>query len=180
MKIAYLVGSLAADSINRALSEALVELAPEGVELIEAPIKDLPLFNRDLESDFPPAAAKLKEILSEADGVIFVSPEHNRSYTPAMHNAVDWSSRPAGNWTLSGKPIATIGASQSSVATALGQKMLRSSLDFFNPKIMGQPEGYISAKASGLLDDRKVTDEGTRAFLQRWLDAFVEFVKENS
>ncbi|WP_353067228.1 NADPH-dependent FMN reductase [Arcanobacterium hippocoleae] len=111
MKIVYLVGSLSKDSLNRQLANVLVQNAPEGVEMVEANIADLPLFNRDLENDFPPAAREFKDLVTSADGVLFITPEYNRSYSAAIHNAIEWTSRPYGEWALAGKPVATIGTS---------------------------------------------------------------------
>lgn len=78
MKIGYIVGSLSAESINRGLSKVLKSLAPEGVELFELPIKDLPVYNRDVDGNFPQAALDLKEGIEGADGIILITPEHNR------------------------------------------------------------------------------------------------------
>lgn len=179
MKIAYVVGSLAKDSINRALAEAIVELAPEGVEMVEGEIKDLPLFNRDDENDFPEPARKFKDLMYEADGVLFITPEHNRSYSAPLHNAIEWASRPYGEWPLAGKPIATAGHSPSGIGTAAAQQQLRSSLLFFAPKLMSQPEAYIDGTKTGVLTDGKITNEDSRAVIKQFIEAFVQFVKDN-
>lgn len=180
MKIVYLVGSLAKDSLNRGLSEALVELAPEGVEMVEAEIKDLPLFNRDLENDMPEPAANFKSLVASADAVLLITPEHNRSYSAAIHNAIEWTSRPYGEWALAGKPIAIIGTSPSGIGTAVAQSQLRSSLMFFGSPIMGQPEGYIDATKTGLTETGSVSNEDSREFLKGWMQTFVDFAKANS
>ena len=97
MKIGYMVGSLSEQSLNRGLSKVLVEEAPEGVELFEIPVKDLPLYNRDLDTDYPQVALDLKASIEDADGIIIVTPEHNRTFSASLHNALEWSSRPWGN-----------------------------------------------------------------------------------
>lgn len=179
MKIAYVVGSLAKESINRALAEAIVELAPEGVEMVEAEIADLPLFNRDNENNFPEPARKFKDLLTEADGVLFITPEHNRSYSAPIHNSVEWSSRPYGEWALAGKPVATAGQSPSGLGTAVGQAQLRQSLLFMGPKLMSQPEAYIDGTKTGVLEDGKITNEDSRAVIKQFIEAFVQFVADN-
>lgn len=179
MKIVYLVGSLASDSLNRKRADTLVELAPEGVEMVEAEIKDLPLYNRDLDGNFPETAQNFKDLVNSADGVIFVTPEHNRSFTAAIHNAVEWTSRPYGEWALAGKPVATIGTSPSGIGAAVGQQQLRQVIGFQGPKIMIQPEGYIDASKTGLLEDGAITNADSREFLKGWIAAFAEFVKNN-
>ena len=169
MKIAYVVGSLSKESINRALAEAIVELAPEGVEMVEGEIADLPLFNRDNENDFPEPARKFKDLMYEADGVLFITPEHNRSYSAPIHNAIEWA----------GKPVATAGQSPSGIGAAVGQAQLRQSLLFFGPKLMSQPEAYIDGTKTGVLEDGKITNEDSRAVIKQFIEAFVQFVADN-
>lgn len=178
MKIAYIVGSLSERSLNRRLAETLIEVAPEGVEFVEAEIKDLPLYNRDLDGNFPEVATNFKKIVAEADAVLLVTPEHNRSISAALHNAIEWTSRPYGEWALAGKPVATIGTATSGVGTAAAQQHLRSMLLFFGAKVMGQPEGYIDASASGIASGEIA--ESSREFFGTWISAFVDFAKENA
>ncbi|MCF2707117.1 NAD(P)H-dependent oxidoreductase [Arcanobacterium haemolyticum] len=178
MKIVYLVGSLAKDSINRGLSKALVANAPEGVELVEFPIADLPVYNRDFDADFPQVAKDLKAAIEGADGIVLVTPEHNRMYSAALHNALEWSSRPWGSMSLAGKPVATIGASPSGIGTAAAQQHLRSTLVFFGSKVMGQPEGYIDAIKAELTPEGSVND-GAKKVLADWVAAFAAFVDAN-
>lgn len=179
MKIVYLVGSLSKNSINRKLAEAMVELAPEGVEMVEAEIKDLPIFNRDDEQNFPDVARKFKDLVASADGVLFITPEHNRTFSAPLHNAIEWTSRPYGEWALAGKPVATAGTSPSGIGTAVGQQHLRQSLAFFGTKIMTQPEAYIDGTKTGQLEDGSITNEDSRAVIKDFIGAFVEFVKNN-
>ena len=93
-KIGYLVGSLASNSINRTLSKALIKLAPEELEFTEIPIKDLPLYSPDYDADYPPAGRAFKDAVADSDGILFISPEYNRSIPGALKNAIDWGSRP--------------------------------------------------------------------------------------
>ena len=89
LNIGYLVGSLAGNSINRTLSKALIRLAPDTLEFTEIPIKDLPLYSSDYDADFPPAGRDLKASIEASDGILFVSPEYNRSIPGALKNAID-------------------------------------------------------------------------------------------
>jgi chromate reductase len=93
-KIGYFVGSLSSHSINRTLSKALIRLAPAELEFTEIPIKDLPLYSPDFDAAFPPEAQALKDAIAASDGILFVSPEYNRSIPGALKNAIDWGSRP--------------------------------------------------------------------------------------
>src|SRR3954454_4074919 len=95
-KIGYFVGSLATGSINRILSKALIKLAPDSLEFTEIPIKDLPLYSWDHDADYPQEGRALKQAIEASDGILFVSPEYNRSIPGALKNAIDWGSRPWG------------------------------------------------------------------------------------
>ena len=100
--VGYMIGSLSAISINRILARALVRLAPPEWSMVEIPIKDLPLYNRDLDSDYPPEARALKDAVADVDAVLFVTPEYNRDIPGTLKNAIDWASRPWGKTRLRG------------------------------------------------------------------------------
>jgi chromate reductase len=91
--VGYFVGSLSRRSINRTLSKALIRLAPRELEFNEIPIADLPLYNHDLDEDYPPEARALKDAVAGSDAIMFVTPEYNRSIPGALKNAIDWASR---------------------------------------------------------------------------------------
>lgn len=170
--IGYIVGSISSTSINRRLATALQRLAPEGVELVEIPIKDLPFYSPDYDAEFPQVALDYKQAIADVDGVIIVTPEYSRSIPGVLKNALDWSTRPYGQMSFSGKPTAVIGASIGGVATAAAQQHLRAILGHFNAITMGQPEGFIQVTPGLITDDGEVTDESTAAFLTAYLEAF--------
>ena len=111
-KVGYLVGSLSSTSINRLLSKALIRVAPEELELVEIPIRDLPLYSQDYDEDFPPVARALKQAIGEVDAILFVTPEYNRSIPGGLKNAIDWATRPWGRNSFTRKPSAIIGISR--------------------------------------------------------------------
>ena len=111
--VGYLIGSLSVDSINRMLSKALIRLAPDYLAFQEISIRDLPLYNRDLDDDYPPAGRALKDAIAAVDAVLFVTPEYNRGVPGVLKNAIDWASRPHGTNSFAHKPSAVIGASSS-------------------------------------------------------------------
>ncbi|GAA4194024.1 NADPH-dependent FMN reductase [Microbacterium oryzae] len=176
-KIGYIVGSLSSTSINRALVEAMTRLAPEGVELVEIPIKDLPFYSQDLEADFPQVARDFKQAIADVDGVLIATPEYSRSIPGVLKNAFDWSTRPYGEMSFSGKPVAIIGASGGPISTAAAQQHLRAIMGHFNAIVMGQPEGMIQATPGLISEDREITNEGTREFLTGYLAAFVALIE---
>lgn len=175
-RIGYLVGSLSAHSINRKLANALVRLAPEGVELVEIPIAGLPLYNRDYDVDYPQVGLDFKAALAEVDGLIIVSPEHNRSVTAALKNALEWGSRPYGANAFRQKPAATIGASGGPISTAAGQQHLRAVLLHLDAFVMGQPEGYLQFTPGLIDDDGTVNVDSTAEFLAGFVEKFSELV----
>lgn len=160
-KIAVLVGSLRADSINKRLAEELEGLLPEGIVFDYADL-NLPLFNQDLEADYPVEATTLKKLIEESDGVLLVTPEHNRGYPAALKNAIDWASRPWGTNSFDGKPAAIIGASNS-LGTTQAQQQLRNVALYLNTHLLGQPEMYIDV--TRVHDEEgKLTPEATELY----------------
>ena len=131
-KVGYFVGSLSSTSINRQLAKALVGLAPAELELVEIPIRDLPLYSQDYDDDFPPVARAFKEAIGQVDAVLFVTPEYNRSIPGGLKNAIDWATRPWGRNSFTRKPSAVIGTSPGAIGTALAQAQLRNVLCFCN------------------------------------------------
>jgi chromate reductase len=175
--VGYFVGSLSTQSINRTLSRALVRLAPSTLEMVEIGIGDLPLYNRDLDDDYPPQARALKSAIEGVDGVLFVTPEYNRDIPGSLKNAIDWASRPWGQNSFAQKPSAVIGASPGKIGTAVAQQNLRSVLSFCNSPQMNAPEAYIQFLPGLITDDGEVTDATTEAFLREFMESFCVFVE---
>jgi chromate reductase, NAD(P)H dehydrogenase (quinone) len=176
-RIGYFVGSLASGSINRTLSKALIKLAPEGLEFNEIPIRDLPLYNSDFDADYPAEGRALKEAVEASDGILFISPEYNRSIPGALKNAIDWGSRPWGTNSFARKPTGIIGASPGGIGTAVMQSNMRSVLSFLDAPQLNAPEAYISFKPEAYGDDGEVRDESTQAFLRHYMDEYGAFVQ---
>jgi chromate reductase, NAD(P)H dehydrogenase (quinone) len=171
-KVGYFVGSLSAMSINRVLSRALIRLAPSDLEFTEIPIGNLPLYNRDLDANYPPEATALKDAIAASDAVLFVSPEYNRSIPGPLKNAIDWASRPWGKNSFHHIPAAVIGASPGAIGTAVGQQSLRAVLGFCNARQMTSPEAYIQYSADVFAEDGEVQNDATRVFLSEFLEEF--------
>ncbi|WP_127131671.1 NADPH-dependent FMN reductase [Georgenia sp. SYP-B2076] len=176
-KIGYFVGSLATASINRTLSKALLKLAPESLEFTEIPIRDLPLYSYDYDSDFPPVARALKDAIGASDGILFVSPEYNRSIPGGLKNAIDWGSRPWGQNSFARKPTGIIGASPGGIGTAVMQSSMRSVLSFLDAPQLNSPEAYITFRAEAFGEDGDVKDESTATFLRHYMDEYGAFVE---
>jgi chromate reductase len=176
VKVGYLIGSLAKASINRKLAKALVRLAPTEMQLSEISFADLPLYSYDYDANFPPAARAFKAALAEAEAVLFVTPEYNRSIPGGLKNAIDWASRPWGQNSFARKPTAIIGASTGAIGTAVAQQSLRSVMAFCNSPLMNSIEAYIQFKPGLITDDGDVTNEGTAEFLRNYMAEFYGFI----
>ena len=176
-KVGYFVGSLSKNSINRLLAKALVRLAPPELTLEEIPIGNLPLYNRDLDNDFPPPASELKASITAADAILFVTPEYNRSIPSALKNAIDWASRPFGKNAFHRKPTGMVGASTGKIGTAIGQSHLRSIMAFCNAPLMNSIEVYIQFTPGLITEDGKVTVESTERFLGNYMKEFVGYIQ---
>lgn len=177
--IAVLVGSLRQESFNRKLANALVKLAPAGFELKQLRIDDLPLYNQDDDANPSDAATRLKDALNAANGVIFVTPEYNRSLPGVLKNAIDHASRPYGQSAWAGKPAGMLGVSVGAIGTACAQQHLRSILGYLDMPTLGQPEVFLQAK-DGLFTDEGAIGEDSRKFVQGWMDKYVEWVQQHS
>lgn len=175
-RIGYLVGSLASDSINRILATALAGLAPDDLELTEIPIRDLPLYNRDDELSPGPAVTAFKDAVEASDGLLFVSPEYNRSIPGALKNAIDIGSRPWGHNSFARKPTGIIGASSGMIGTAVMQASMRSVLSFLDAPQLNSPEAYIHFDPEAYGADGEVKDESTAEFLRHYMEEYSAFV----
>src|SRR5690554_615160 len=175
--IGYFVGSLASDSINRRLSEALIRLAPHHLTFREIPIDTLPLYSRDYDASYPAEALELKELVESMDGILFVTPEYNRDIPGALKNAIDWASRPYGTNSFARKPTAVIGASPGKIGTAVAQQNLRSVLSYLDAPQMNAPEAYIEFPEGLVDDDAHVTNADTEEFLRMFMKEFAIFVE---
>jgi len=171
-EVGYLVGSLSSTSINRILSRSLIRLAPPELEFTEIPIGNLPLYSPDHDADYPPEARALKDAIAGSDGLLFVTPEYNRSIPGALKNAIDWASRPWGKNSFHHIPAAVIGASIGAIGTAVAQQSLRGVLSFCNARQMTSPEAYIQFTAERFRDDGEVVDETTAGFLKDFMEEF--------
>ena len=175
-KVAVLVGSLRKESISRKIAHALEGLAPEWLELEIVGIGDLPHYNPDLEEDVPTAWAALRRKIAHSDGVVFVTPEYNRSVPGVLKNAIDVGSRPYGKSSWAGKPAGIVSVSPGALSAFGANHHLRQSLVFLDMPAMQQPEAYIG-NAAALFDDKgNLTNESTTVFLRNFMRSFEHWI----
>ena len=170
--VAVLVGSLRRGSLNRKFAESVGKLAADRLTFRFVEIGDLPLYDEDLWQTPPEAVLRLKREVEAADAVLFVTPEYNRSYAPAIGNAIHWGTRPWGKNSWEAKPSAIIGTSPGAVGTAAGQNALKGLLIVIDTVLMGQPEVYFTYKPELFDEGNNVSDEATKEFLNKWVDRF--------
>lgn len=179
-RIAVMIGSLRQDSLNRKLALALAGLAPKEFTFHHVRIDDLPLYNQDDDGRPGEAVKRLKSEIAQAQGVLFVTPEYNRSIPGVLKNAIDHASRPYGQSAWAGKPAGVMGISVGAIGTAAAQQHLRTILAYLDMPTLGQPEAFIANK-EGLFDaNGKIGPEDTRKFLGTWMDKYATWVKAHA
>ena len=174
--IAVIVGSLRRDSFNRKLADAMAKLAPAEFSFTQIRLNDLPLYNQDDDATPAPSVVRFKSEIAAAKGLLFVTPEYNRSLPGVLKNAIDHGSRPYGQSVWAGKPAGVLGVSVGAIGSAMAQQHLRNILAYLDVPTLGQPEAFIQAK-DGLFDAAGEIGAESRKFLQGWMDRYVTWVK---
>ena len=177
--VAVLVGSLRKESFNRKMARALCAMAPETLACEIVEIGNLPLYDQDDDGSPPPASAAFKARIERADAVLFVTPEYNRSVPGVLKNAIDIASRPYGKSAWNGKPCAVVSVSPGAIGGFGANQHLRQSLVFLNMPVLQQPEAYVGGAGELFDTDGRVVKDATRAFLQKFVDAFAAWVERN-
>ena len=178
-KIAVIVGSNRKDSLNGKLAHALVRLGVDKFDALFARIDDLPLYNQDNEMPLPAPVSRFKNEIAAADGVLIVTQEHNRSIPAVLKNAIDWGTRPYGTNVWADKPAFITGTAPGAIATALVQQHLRSVMAGLGMILLGG-EAYITFRPNLIDHQGDIADEGTRKFLQDFIDRFAVLVGRHS
>jgi chromate reductase len=178
-QIAVIVGSLRKDSFNRKLASAIAKLAPPEFSFEQLEIGDLPLYNQDHDGQQTASVKRLKAEIAAAHGLLFVTPEYNRSIPGVLKNAIDHGSRPYGQNAWAGKPAGVLGVSVGAIGTAPAQQHLRNILAYLDTLTLGQPEVFLHAK-EGLFDTAGDIGPDSREFLQTWVNRYVAWIKQHA
>ena len=178
LNIAVVVGSIRQESYNRQFAEALVRLFPAEVKAHFVRIDDLPLYSQDSDAQ-PPVApvARLRQDIAAADGVLFVTPEYNRSIPGALKNAIDQASRPYGQSKWKGKPAAIVSVSPSPLSASMAAQHLHNVVAVLGMPTLNLPEMYIQWK-DGLVEQGQI-GAASRELVQKFVDAFVAWVRQH-
>ena len=178
-KIAVLVGSLRREAFSRRVANALRRLQPPTLNLEIVEIGALPFYNQDDEAQPPQAWVDFRERIRAFDAVIFVTPEYNRSIPAALKNAIDVGSRPYGKSAWEGKPCGVISTSPGAIGGFGAHHHLRQCLVFLDMPAMQQPEMYFGGVDKLVDAEGNVTNDKTRALLEKFLDKFCTWIERN-
>ncbi|MBP6123076.1 MULTISPECIES: NADPH-dependent FMN reductase [Providencia] len=177
--IGVVVGSLRADSYNLKVAKAIIKLFPANFSFKFIRIDQLPLYSQDADQNVPAVVADFKDQIKTCDGIIFATPEYNRSIPGVLKNAIDQGSRPWGDNSWEGIPAGLLGVSIGNISTAIAQQHLRNSLTFLNMPTMNQPECFLKWY-DGMVDEQDNLAAKSKDFLQPWADTFAKFVAHNA
>ncbi len=176
-RILALVGGISKNSLNKKLLAALQLQQPAGFETVSFDISKLPFFSQDLEADLPVSVKELKDLILGASGILFITPEYNRSFPGVLKNALDWGSRPWGQNSWDKKPAGVLGVSIGNIGTFGAQHHLRQVLAYLNMPTLGQPEFYMNGAHS--FDEHGIlTDEKTKGLIDAFWKSYASFVQK--
>jgi chromate reductase len=174
--IGLICGSLRKNSYNRIIAQSLTEL-DDSHQFCWIEIKDLPLFNEDLEINVPETVTSFKSAIKDVDGIIIVSPEYNSGIPGVLKNALDWASRPRESAVLSRKPVGLIGATPGGLGTAFAQLQIKQVLEAMQVHVLPFQKMLISQVHKKIDSNQKVlTDEQTKRYLQQYLHQFIHWI----
>ncbi len=179
--IGIIAGSLRKESFSGQIARAIVEMAPEGYTFEPISIDNLPVYNQDFDDGnrAPASYNTFRKTVKQLDGIIFITPEHNRSIPAALKNALDIASWPYGENQWDGKPGAVFSCSPGDISGFGAHHHLRQSLVYLNVLVMQQPEVYL-AKVDKLLDGKgNIKDDAVQKFLNEAVDAYIDWFERN-
>ena len=174
-------GSLRRGSYNSAVLRSAASMMPAGSELRIESIAEIPLYNGDDEAatGVPAAAARLKEAIAAADGLLLVTPEYNNSLPGVTKNAIDWLTRPASDVprVFRGKPVAIAGASPGGFGTILSQNAWLPVFRTLGADLWSAGRLLVSRAGSVVDANGEVSDTATRENIGKFVKGFVEYVQ---
>jgi len=179
-QIVTIVGSLRKESFTLKIANALARLAPASLKLDVTTLHDISFFNQDLEGNPPADWLAFREKLQKSNGMLFVTPEYNRSISGVLKNAIDVGSRPYGKSSFLGKPVGIISNSPGPLGGVSAAKHLQNILPGITGPIMGQPETYLTMIGDAFNDKGELVKEPLQKVLQQFLDAFAAWVEKQN
>jgi chromate reductase, NAD(P)H dehydrogenase (quinone) len=178
--IVTIVGSLRKEGFTIKIANALAKLAPASLKLDVTTLHGISFFNQDLEAAPPADWLAFREKLEKSNGVLFITPEYNRSIPGVLKNAIDVGSRPYGKSSFQGKPTGLISNSPGPLGGVSAAKHLQNILPGISGPIMQQPETYLSGIGDAFNDKGELIKEPLQKVLQQYTDAFAAFVAKHN
>jgi chromate reductase len=178
--VVVIPGSLRKESFSLKIANAFVDLAPEALKLNVVTLNGLSFFNQDLEASPPADWVAFREKIQASQGVLFVTPEYNRSISGVLKNAIDVGSRPYGKSSFLGKPIGIVSNSPGPLGGVNAAMNLKQILPGYAGTIMGQPEIYLNGVGDAFNDKGELVKESLQAVLQQYIDAYAAFVQKHN
>src|ERR1700704_4654896 len=178
--IVVIVGSLRKEAHTLKVANALAKLAPDSLKLDVVTLHGISFFNQDLEAAPPADWLKFRETLQRSNGVLFVTPEYNRSIPGVLKNAIDVGSRPYGKSSFIGKPTGIISNSPGPLGGVSAAKHLQNILPGISGPILGQPETYLNGVGDAFNDKGDLVKESMQKVLQQYIDAFAAWVEKQN
>ena len=176
-KIAIIVGSLRKESVNRKMAQAICRIAGDSLDCSIVEIGNLALFNQDIEASPPAEWTQFKQAISAADGILFVTPEYNRTIPGVLKNAIDVASRPYGKSAWEKKPAAIVTASPGGIGGFGCNHQLRQACVFLDMPVMQQPEAYLGhVTDKSFAEDGSLTDPGLAKLVGNIATAFAGWI----
>lgn len=178
LRVLGFAGSLRRDSLNRRLLRAAVEMAPSRMKIDIFDLRDIPLYNFDVEEAGDPGpVAAFKDAIRSADALLIVTPEYQHGVPGVLKNALDWASRPPGKSPLQGKPVAIMGASPGFTGTARAQSQLRESFGFSEACAVLRPEVLVGRAHEKFDGEGRLTDTKTAELVGQLLDQLIALAR---
>src|SRR5882724_8637151 len=176
--IVTIVGSLRKEAYTLKVANALAKLAPESLKVDVVTLHDISFFNQDLEAAPPADWVAFREKLQKSNGVLFVTPEYNRSIPGVLKNAIDVASRPYGKSSFLGKPTGIVSNSPGPLGGVCAAKHLQNILPGISGQILGQPEIYLNGVGDAFDDKGQLIKEALQKVLKQYVDAYAAFVEK--
>ena len=177
--IVTLVGSLRKEGFSIRIANALAKLAPSSLSLEVVTPAGISFFNQDLEAAPPADWLAFREKLQKSNGVLFITPEYNRSIPGVLKNAIDVASRPYGKSCFLGKPAGIISNSPGPLGGVSAAKHLQNILPGIAGPILQQPEIYLNGVGDAFDAAGNLTKDSLKTVLQQYLDAFAAHVAKH-
>ncbi|GAB6107303.1 NADPH-dependent FMN reductase [Fusibacter bizertensis] len=176
--IGIVVGSIRKGSFSQSVADYIASKPVEGFEFKFIDIANLPLYNQDYDENSPEAYVAFRNEVKAVDAVLFVTPEHNRSFSAALKNALDVASRPYGQNVWSGKPAAVVSQSPGAISGFGAYHHLKQVLGFLNLFVLPQPEVYLGNIMNSLDENGKLSNENVQSFLDSFVGSFVQWINK--